>query len=154
MTKLRVVKGGLFRLSIKDAHLKMEVDRAPRKNTRDAWRVDIDSFVEFLGDDIPAVKITRGQVESYKEFLVRSFAPASVNRKLSTVKTLGAWLEKQYPRYRCPYKDILGVGLTRLRPKRLTPVQADAVIETCKRLAGIGGEDDGTEESIHESRVS
>lgn len=66
------------------------LDNFPSVNTRDAYRNDLEDFVQFVGT-VTEAQWTLKHLIDYRDFLAKNLAPTSVRRKLSSVISFTRW---------------------------------------------------------------
>ena len=69
--------------------------RSLAANTQKAYRRELNRFLNWT--EKPLVKVNSRALVKYKEHLIKSLAPASVNRALSAVSSFFDWLVLAYP---------------------------------------------------------
>ena len=61
-------------------------------NTVRAYKNDIIHFIEYLGDNISILKMTKYDIHEYVSFLSKSISSKSLSRKVATIKSFFRYL--------------------------------------------------------------
>jgi site-specific recombinase XerD len=111
------------------------------KHTAKAKRNDTIHFLNFLKDyhavrDDSTLQVTHWDHSSVQNFieycLSRGEAPATVSRRLATIKHMGRTLAERVPNFTNPAKEVKPPKIQPHRPKALTVEQVHDALETAK----------------------
>lgn len=101
--------------------LSLKMARRYSQNTVDAYRTDLDGFIEWLFDnDINLLDVTHKQMRAYMGFLnTQGYSKSSINRKLSAAKSFYKWLVADEDIKASPLSVVSAPKKTKALPRRL-----------------------------------
>lgn len=127
----------------------MDYYAATSSHTGKAKRLDLDKFLRFLAEDLRGCKVSElvvkdwdhAAVQRFVEFCLRSgAAPATVARRLATLKHVGRTLAERVPGFVNPAREVRPPTQKALRPKALTVEEIRDVKEiAAQREAALQG---------------
>lgn len=108
----------------------LELARRYSKNTVDAYRTDLDGFIEWLSNnDINLLEITHKQMRTYMGFLnAQGYSKNSINRKLSSAKSFYKWLVSDEDIKASPLSVVSAPKKIKALPRRLMPNDTAALL--------------------------
>lgn len=120
----------------------LEVERGLSKNTLEAYKLDLNQFLNFLEEqnieDFSTIK--RIHMNLYLKFLKgNNLAPASLSRKIASLKGLFTWLNSMQKLDYNPTLSIEQPKLSKRLPKVLSTEEVTRILKSkiCKRNRAI-----------------
>lgn len=113
-------------------------------HTAKAKRADLETFLIFMekhsGDKRDQLSLEDWSYSTVQRFvehcLARSEAPATVSRRLATLKHLGRVLAERVPGFINPARDVKAPQINAVKPRALTPEQIEQVRQTARERLG------------------
>jgi site-specific recombinase XerD len=111
-------------------------------HTARAKRSDLRRYLEFLRQDCKAKSITEinathwnfSSVQRFIEYLLsQGESPATVARRLATLKHMGRSFAERVPSFINPAREVRAPRLPTIRPKSLERIEIEKVLETARQ---------------------
>jgi len=106
-------------------------------NTERAYRRELNRFLKWT--DKPLVEVNSRSIVKYKEHLVKSLAPSSVNRGLSAVSSFFDWLMLSYPNTfeTNPVKPVSQLKLPSPQPRDLSKKAVEQLLQAVEKRSNL-----------------
>ena len=108
-----------FGAAIEAFDLHLRVERNLSEHTRRAYRSDLQQLAAFLGEDTPLDAVRPDDVRAFLAAHYREYSPATLGRKLASLRTFFRYLVREGARAADPSVGIPSPRLPRSLPKPL-----------------------------------
>jgi integrase/recombinase XerD len=105
-----------------------------------AYAIDLRCFGSFLDTDIPVRDCERDEIRAYLAHLrnARGLSPASITRKLASLRSMFRWLEQERHLSQCPFRSTeLKIRLPRRLPTSVSSPQLQRLLVVAASQAGV-----------------
>ena len=118
----------------------LQLEKGLSKNTVSSYQTDISGFNQWRSDQ--AIKISEVNLSDAENFIVslrkKELAPASISRKISSLKSLFAYLKKQQYIKTNPFQDLVLPKIPKSLPKSMSMAEVNALLDAPDTSTFIG----------------
>ncbi len=118
----------------------LQLEKGLSKNTVSSYQTDISGFNQWRSDQ--AIKILEVNLSDAENFIVslrkKELAPASISRKISSLKSLFVYLKKQQYIKTNPFQDLVLPKIPKSLPKSMSMAEVNALLDAPDTSTFIG----------------
>ncbi len=118
----------------------LQLEKGLSKNTVSSYQTDISGFNQWRSDQ--AIKISEVNLSDAENFIVslrkKELAPASISRKISSLKSLFVYLKKQQYIKTNPFQDLVLPKIPKSLPKSMSMAEVNALLDAPDTSTFIG----------------
>jgi integrase/recombinase XerD len=118
----------------------LQLEKGLSKNTVSSYQTDINGFNQWRSDQ--AIKISEVNLSDAENFIVslrkKELAPASISRKISSLKSLFVYLKKQQYIKTNPFQDLVLPKIPKSLPKSMSMAEVNALLDAPDTSTFIG----------------
>ncbi len=118
----------------------LQLEKGLSKNTVSSYQTDINGFDQWRSDQ--AIKISEVNLSDAENFIVslrkKELAPASISRKISSLKSLFVYLKKQQYIKTNPFQDLVLPKIPKSLPKSMSMAEVNALLDAPDTSTFIG----------------
>ena len=118
----------------------LQLEKGLSKNTISSYKTDIVGFNQWCADE--AIKLSEVDLSYAESFIVslrkRELAPASISRKISSLKALFIYLKKQQHIKTNPFQDLVLPKIPKSLPKSMSMAEVNTLLDAPNTSTFIG----------------
>ncbi len=118
----------------------LQLEKGLSKNTVSSYQTDISGFNQWRSDQ--AIKISEVNLSDAENFIVslrkKELAPASISRKISSLKSLFVFLKKQQHIKTNPFQDLVLPKIPKSLPKSMSMAEVNTLLDAPDTSTFIG----------------
>ena len=118
----------------------LQLEKGLSKNTVSSYQTDISGFNQWRSDQ--AIKISEVNLSDAENFIVslrkKELAPASISRKISSLKSLFIYLKKQQHIKTNPFQDLVLPKIPKSLPKSMSMAEVNSLLDAPDTSTFIG----------------
>jgi integrase/recombinase XerD len=118
----------------------LQLEKGLSKNTISSYKTDIGGFNQWCADE--AIKLSEVDLSYAESFIVslrkRELAPASISRKISSLKALFIYLKKQQHIKTNPFQDLVLPKIPKSLPKSMSMAEVNTLLDAPDTANFIG----------------
>ena len=118
----------------------LQLEKGLSKNTVSSYQTDISGFNQWRSDQ--AIKISEVNLSDAENFIVslrkKELAPASISRKISSLKSLFVYLKKQQYIRTNPFQDLVLPKIPKSLPKSMSMAEVNTLLDAPDTSTFIG----------------
>ncbi len=118
----------------------LQLEKGLSKNTVSSYQTDISGFNQWRSDQ--AIKISEVNLSDAENFIVslrkKELAPASISRKISSLKSLFVYLKKQQYIKTNPFQDLVLPKIPKSLPKSMSMAEVNTLLDVPDTSTFIG----------------
>ena len=118
----------------------LQLEKGLSKNTISSYQTDISGFNQWCSDQ--AIKILEVNLSDAENFIVslrkKELAPASISRKISSLKSLFVYLKKQQHIKTNPFQDLVLPKIPKSLPKSMSTAEVNILLDAPDTSTFIG----------------
>ena len=118
----------------------LQLEKGLSKNTVSSYQTDISGFNQWRSDQ--AIKISEVNLSDAENFIVslrkKELAPASISRKISSLKSLFVYLKKQQHIKTNPFQDLVLPKIPKSLPKSMSMAEVNTLLDAPDTSTFIG----------------
>ena len=118
----------------------LQLEKGLSKNTVSSYQTDISGFNQWRSDQ--AIKISEVNLSDAENFIVslrkKELAPASISRKISSLKALFIYLKKQQHIKTNPFQDLVLPKIPKSLPKSMSMAEVNTLLDAPDTSTFIG----------------
>ena len=118
----------------------LQLEKGLSKNTVSSYQTDISGFNQWRSDQ--AIKISEVNLSDAENFIVslrkKELAPASISRKISSLKSLFIYLKKQQHIKTNPFQDLVLPKIPKSLPKSMSMAEVNTLLDAPDTSTFIG----------------
>ena len=118
----------------------LQLEKGLSKNTVSSYQTDISGFNQWRSDQ--AIKISEVNLSDAENFIVslrkKELAPASISRKISSLKSLFVYLKKQQYIKTNPFQDLVLPKIPKSLPKSMSMAEVNSLLDAPDTSTFIG----------------
>ena len=118
----------------------LQLEKGLSKNTVSSYQTDISGFNQWCSDQ--AVKFSEVNLRHAENFIVslrkKELAPASISRKISSLKSLFIYLKKQQHIKTNPFQDLVLPKIPKSLPKSMSMAEVNTLLDAPNTSTFIG----------------
>ena len=118
----------------------LQLEKGLSKNTLSSYQTDISGFNQWCSDQ--AIEFSQVNLSDAENFIVslrkKELAPASISRKISSLKSLFVYLKKQQHIKTNPFQDLVLPKIPKSLPKSMSMAEVNTLLDAPDTSTFIG----------------